>query len=134
MSSDSEFSFATVIGFRQIDANRGLQRFSSRCTCTSAATTAAATTTSAKPKAFEQVSERAEDVIDIMKTAAAAAACAFNASMAMAIIPSTLVGIVQNFERLRGFFELTNSLFIIRIAVRMILEGQFLVGLLQFFR
>ena len=52
----------------------------------------------------------------------------------MAIVASTLVGIVQDFKRLRGLFELINSLFIIRIAVRMLFESQFFVGLLQFFR
>jgi hypothetical protein len=100
MPCDTEFSFASVVRFRQINPNSSLQRFSARSSGTSAttSTTSAAASTKLKPKALEKISEGAEDVINIVKTTAATSA--FDASVSVAIVASSLVSVVQNFKGL----------------------------------
>ena len=65
---------------------------------------------------------------------AAATTGTLHARMSQLVITSAFTGIVQNFESFCRFFERTGRLFIVRIAVRMIFQGQLLIGLLEFFR
>jgi hypothetical protein len=99
VTRNPQFSFAAVKGFWQINANRGLQRFTaSRARTTTSPGPAATTTASAelKSKSFKQIAEGAEDIVDVVK--ATAATGTFDARMPHAIVASPLVGIVQHFK------------------------------------
>jgi hypothetical protein len=71
------------------------------------------------PTATEHFSESREDVFGRAKSGAA-----FNASVTVAIVASSLFGIANNLIRFGSFFELCADFFVTGIAVRMILNGQ----------
>ena len=106
--------------------------FAARRTGFAACPVPAAAAAELKSKAFEQVAEGSKDIIDILKSGTSSGA--LDSRMPQSIVSRALVRVAQNFECLGGFLKTCHGFVIIRIAVRVKLDRQLFVSLLQVFR
>jgi hypothetical protein len=80
-------------------------------------------------KIFKKVAERTEDVFC---TTEAPETGTFNTCMTVEIIQSALLRVAQHIIGLGSFLEFFLRLLVIRITVRMILQGKLAIGLFDF--
>ena len=109
-----------------LDTKIGAAQHTPCRTATTAETCKACAETAAKQVA-EDTSKLREDVVHIHTTLTV---CSVDTGMAELIVACFLVRIAQHIISLGSFLELLLSFLVARIAVRVILQGQFAVGLL----
>ena len=104
------------------------------CTTAAAAAKAAKASETAKASATahvatEDVAKHGEDVVHV-KPLASETASATHAGMSELVVACTLVGVAENVVGLGGLLELLLGFLVARIAVGVVFDGHFLVGLL----
>lgn len=128
MATDGDLSFRAEKGLLEFDR----QIFAQIGAALHSATTASTSAT----EQIAETKEIAKYVAEILKNRGVKSHTGTSASpqagMTVAIVDRTLFRISEHRIRLTDFFELLLSVRIVGIAVRMILEGQFAVGALQF--
>ena len=73
----------------------------------------------------EDVAERREDVFDVVEVWPRVAV---HARVAEAVVARALVGVVEHLERFGRFLESLDRLFVARVLVRVVLDGQLAIG------
>ena len=85
----------------------------------------------------EDVTEGGEDIIDVGEASEASttseASRAIHALFAKLVVASAFVGVMEHIVSLCGFFEFFLGLLVARVAVRMIFDGDTLIGFFDFF-
>ena len=77
--------------------------------------------------------ELREDVVHAHSSALETAGAAIHSGKAKLVVTGLLVGVAQHVVGLGSLLELLLSLFVTRVAIRVVLQGQLAVGLLQLF-
>jgi hypothetical protein len=94
--------------------------------------TAAASTSTENVAEPEQITKNISEVLEDARIKSSASACGADSGMAIPVIHAALFSVGQNSVGLAGFFEFFFRVRVVRIPVRMVLQGQLAIGALDF--
>ena len=129
-----EFLGCSVDDFlqRQLDTQTLVATTEHRALALTASCTSAKSAKATKTHSFEYIAEMGENIVDVAESSSAESACTAHAFMSELVVTLTFLGVMQHFVSFCGLFEFVLCIFVARIAVGMVLDGEFLVSFLDF--